>query len=446
MRAMLKLPPDLKVIGFVVLVGLVLNGLYFAHFRTFLSPDSMTYLIPARNLVEGKGFTSGAGRPELMRTPGYPLLIAVLMLADLDVKSIVLVQHLLNVLLAAGVALFTLKLTASRILAVTTGLLLAADLPMLDTANTVLSDTLFAFLLFLSLRLIYQETISCKPNCWKVAFSGLLAGAVSLVRPVAVYLVVPIGAFIWITRRSLKFRTSIIFGLLFVIAPLSWSAHNYLKAGHFVLSYISNVNLLLYRAAGVLAINEPGDFYRNLETQQQELLNRACGDLERLYGHDCAAIAVPDKAGYFSHLGATIVLSHPTASAKLGVRGAAAMMLGLDTLAVARILHIGQRPAKLLARFYMCGTALLWLLGAIYWWKHQRQMFYLFFFTSAYFIVLSAGAETYNRFRVPITPLCVVAEAAGLQVVFAFFYRRISRWHTRPQGLLDLKLEGVERR
>jgi hypothetical protein len=93
MRAMLKLNwSDLKVIGFVVVVGLVLNGLYFAHFRTFLSPDSMTYLIPARNLLDGKGFTNGAGRPEVMRTPGYPLLIAVFMRANLDVRSIVLLQ------------------------------------------------------------------------------------------------------------------------------------------------------------------------------------------------------------------------------------------------------------------------------------------------------------------------------------------------------------------
>lgn len=428
---------DLGVLGFVVVVGLVLNWLYFAHFRAFLSPDSKTYLIPAHNLLYGKGFTDVDGRPEVIRTPGYPLLLAVCMLANLDVRHIVLLQHLFNVLLVASVAVFALKLTGGRAQALTAGLLLSVDLPMLDAANTVLSDTLFAFLLFFSLWLIYKETNSLQLDYKRVAFSGFLAGASSLVRPVAVFLVVPVIAFICVTRSRSKFRTSIIFGVLFLIAPLTWSARNYFTVGHFVFSYIPNINMLLYRAAGVLAINEPGDFYRNLETHQQELLSRACGDLERLYGRECAATPVPDKASYFSHLGASIVLSHPIASAKLAVHGASSMMLGLDSVTFAQIVHMRPRPAKMLGRLYTCSAALLSLLGAAFWWKRNRKMFYLFFFTTAYFILLSAGAESYFRFRVPITPLYVIAAAAGFQVVLTFMGRLGGKWHGHPQDLPD---------
>lgn len=195
-----------RLFGFVMGVALLMNGLYFARYQDFFTPDSITYVIPAQNLLRGKGFTDIGGRPEVMRTPGYPLLIAASMLVDSNSRSIILLQHVLNALLATAVSAFVLRLSADGAQGAIAGLLLAADLPMLQAANQVLGDTLFVCLLFPALWLIYQEAISSELSGKRVAVSGFLAGVSTLVKPIALYLALPVLAFIWITRGSLKLK------------------------------------------------------------------------------------------------------------------------------------------------------------------------------------------------------------------------------------------------
>src|SRR5947208_15042683 len=53
------------------------NFLYYAlTSRDYLFPDSLTYLVPARNLLRGLGFVDVVGAAATLRTPGYPLLPA----------------------------------------------------------------------------------------------------------------------------------------------------------------------------------------------------------------------------------------------------------------------------------------------------------------------------------------------------------------------------------
>ena len=42
----------------------------------FQSPDTSSYLVPAETLVDDGVFASG-GEPEIRRTPGYPLFLAI---------------------------------------------------------------------------------------------------------------------------------------------------------------------------------------------------------------------------------------------------------------------------------------------------------------------------------------------------------------------------------
>src|SRR5208282_3759470 len=56
----------------------------------FYTPDTASYLVPARELIAHHRFFS-AGAPETIRTPGYPLLLAVaLLLGRLELVTITL--------------------------------------------------------------------------------------------------------------------------------------------------------------------------------------------------------------------------------------------------------------------------------------------------------------------------------------------------------------------
>ncbi len=127
----------------IALLALVTNFLYFAHFGKYYSPDSPTYKTPAVNLVQGHGFTDSDGRPETNRTPGYPLLIIPFVWAGVDLRYLVIFQHLMLALLAVATAAAAFEVSGSRRLALLAGILLSIDLPMLEAGNMILTETMF---------------------------------------------------------------------------------------------------------------------------------------------------------------------------------------------------------------------------------------------------------------------------------------------------------------
>ena len=68
----------------------------------------------------------------------------------------------------------------------------------------------------------------------------------------------------------------------------------------------------------------------------------------------------------------------------------------------------------------MCGLKLLSLaargrrLFAIAFLPFSFLLFTLVFFVAVYFVLVSGGAETYSRFRVPIMPVYALSAAIGL--------------------------------
>src|ERR1700736_4611992 len=78
--------------------------LYFSN-GDFYYPDSFTYLAPARSLLHGLGFVDASGSIETLRTPGYPLLLALFGTRTLPV---IIFQRLLNAGMAAGIYILVL--------------------------------------------------------------------------------------------------------------------------------------------------------------------------------------------------------------------------------------------------------------------------------------------------------------------------------------------------
>jgi hypothetical protein len=402
-----------RVLLFVAVLSLVTNFSYFHYHSDFFWPDSASYVGPAHSLLAGQGFRSVGGQPETTRTPGYPLLIALYLGLDSSLRSLIGFQHALNVTVTVAVAAFTLWLIGSGIMGCAVGLVLSFDLPTLVSGNSVLTETLFTVMLTLLLWGVWQQGLypgrSRPVICW-----GLVGGASVLVRPVALLFCVPIGLYLFLVCGKYRWRCLGCFGLGFLLLPLAWSARNYHQTGSFILTSISGYDLLLYKAAGAVAIEDPGDFYRNVEMRQAELQAKACADVLTRTGRGCSTLSSVEVSSLFSRWGRQVLLDHPLGYAKVGLRGAATMMLGGDPEHLGEILGVSKNRAREMILALMSLEALMAIIGIWFWLHYERSLTYLILLTLGYFIAISAGAETYSRFRVPVMPVYALLIAGGV--------------------------------
>ncbi|HXW14044.1 MAG TPA: phospholipid carrier-dependent glycosyltransferase, partial [Terriglobia bacterium] len=238
------------VLAVLVALALLTGFAYFFHFGATYQPDSATYIVPAGNLLTRHAFLSADGYPETERTPGYPLLILPFLYARLDLEYLVVFQHLLRVGVILAASAVALSLTRSYRQAVLTAVLLCIDLPLLDAANSVLSEMPFTVVLSLCLWLLWRDAGDAeRPWPWSILY-GLLCGAAVLIRPVVLFFFVPAAIYLFLARRRRRWQAVLIFLVAFALLPLLWAERNYRETGYFTVSSIGGYNMLFYRAAG----------------------------------------------------------------------------------------------------------------------------------------------------------------------------------------------------
>lgn len=409
---------DLRgILCIVGILALATSFSYFVHFREFSAPDSPGYITPAGNLVAGRGFSDAAGGPETLRTPGYPLLIALFLGAGLNLKYLVLCQHFMRILLALTAVTFAYQISKSRKAALVAGVLYCVDLPTLLAANSLLTEMFFTTILTIIFWLLWSESRNQHEHWTRTVVIGLLCGASALVRPIAIFFFLPAMIYLWLVRKRFRLRASLVFVMSFACLPLLWMTRNYNQTGYFIFSSISGADLLSYRAAGALAVNDPGPFAANFRRHRDELEALACEDLIRLYGRECSTLPIPMSHEYYGQLGRKILLQHPAAAAKLTLRGIAVTMLDGGAPSFAEIAHISPHTAIKVLLLYTVPVLCLAIAGLWWIWSENRQFFYLAVLIMFYFVFLSAGAESYSRYRVPIIPILVVLTAIGLDFI-----------------------------
>jgi hypothetical protein len=408
----------------LLLLAMATSILYFQRFRNHFDFDTPGYIAPAENLLAGHGFTDAVGNPDTLRTPGYPLLILPFLWAHLDLKYLIAFQHLLRVLIVLATAVFAFRLTGSRRLSLWAGLLLCIDLPMLKSANSVLTEIMFTVVLGVVLILLWHESKHAQSPGLLLLVSGLLAGAFVLIRPVGLLFFLPGAVYLMLVRRPYKFRAALIFVLSFLCIPLLWATRNYRQTGYFTVSSISGYSMLQCRAAGVLAIDDPGEFYANLERRQNEVDALACRDWERAHGRDCSQMTIPEQSQYYSNYGSKIVFQHPFAYVKLATRGVGMTMLTGSPASLSGITGMKFNLAARLLLIYTVPSFCLALFGLKEFWSTNRAFFWLAALVCVYFVGISAGAESFSRFRVPIIPIYIILIVVGMDSVLS----RLSSW------------------
>ena len=242
------------VVRFALLaVTLVRNGI-----SPLLNPDTSTYLEPGRNLLLHGRFVAD-GAPDLLRTPGYSLFLAITSLAGLPAAAVV------NVILSviSVILVWRLGRTVFADARIALGAAWIFAFEPISTINSVvlLSDTLFLALLLLSLERL--AAFLRERRLRVLAVAGLWLAAATFVRPVTYYLPVAlaVGLFIVLARApGLRWKAPAV--LLISVLPwlAAWQIRNWIETGYSGFSSAAEINLYFNDATYVIGSMEHRSF------------------------------------------------------------------------------------------------------------------------------------------------------------------------------------------
>jgi 4-amino-4-deoxy-L-arabinose transferase-like glycosyltransferase len=219
-------------------------------------PDAQTYLGPAAMLLDRGAFLHQTGVPEIHRTPGYPALIAALMvLLGRNLRRVLIAQTFIVSL--GPLALYSLaRRSLPAVTALVAGLIAAFSPWTAVLAGVPLTDGVF--LMLLSVIFLLLRITAGSPG-WRAVLGAASLGALTaiavLVRPVTPLVIMVPAAFLfyagWRRRRSAGLALVI---LMTALAPvLAWSERNAAE-GHFNgVSDIAGENAWLCLASRVRA-------------------------------------------------------------------------------------------------------------------------------------------------------------------------------------------------
>jgi Dolichyl-phosphate-mannose-protein mannosyltransferase len=375
----------------------------------FFYPDSYTYITPALSVLHGLGFTSEDG-PETLRTPGYPVFLLPFLAMRTSPATIVAVNHLLDALLAALLYLLARRNGARQWIAIAAALILAFDTITIHYANKILTETLSATLVVV----IFLIVMNRKSIGWLVT-AGLLCGTLVLVRPVAIAYFGVI--MLWLAWTGVRPMIIAAFVASAVALPFAWASRNAEKTGVFTISPVGAINLMSYRAAAALAIEDGGDFHTQLQKRQKELdaeVTRRVIAAEGVESQDDLSSA--DLSRYYSAVARPILLHHPRGTALMTLRGFGVNMIDTDWDALAEVVDDELISEDVTRIAVIAWTWLVWIVtlaGLVMLFRRDRVQAALIAGTIFYFLFMAAGGEAEGRFRVPVIPMMALA-AAGV--------------------------------
>ena len=396
-------------LGFTFILGLDETRL--------IEPDSNDYLLSANALLDDGRFWSspGSGEPEFERTPGYPLFIAVIFaITGRSVLAVALAQSVLSVLVTVPMFLLARRLFSERVAVVAVVLLLIDPLSMYF-GSLVLTETLATLLILSStalLALLVDRGSSSMAGWFAM---GLLLAAATHVRPGQYYLpLLVLVLLLWSSRRyqwgiRRMLRAALALGLPVLVLVGGWQFRNADQVGSSRFSGIEAVNMMKYRAAGVVAEREGGDW----REVRRELMDR--------YGPEFEGGSTGEYYDRMYDKGLEIVLADPVSLLKVTGAGAWRSAVSFpansdgmfDRWSIPDLFVL-----RVLIDYAMVPVWLIGLGGVVAAWRSSvnRPVIITSVLPVVYLFALSSGPESYARFRVPIMPILWLFVAGGLVV------------------------------
>lgn len=407
-------------------------------------PDSPGYIRAAEALVQTKSF-GPPGHPEIIRTPGYPLLLTLgVWLARLDAVTTVL-QSALGCLTAWLVYRIGLLAFGRADWALAGALVYACEPLSALYCSKLLSETLFTAAIATA-TLVALRYLSRQSGV-DLCVSAIVAAIAAFVRPIAYFLPLAIAGLyvLWLwnsgaPRKLLLFKS--LGFLLLAFGPLAlWQARNYAVAGYPRFSAISDINLYFYQAAGTLALErgEPiGEVQRELGYGGEEVYlrshpeQRSWSQAKRLqFQHDEAVRILREHPGAMLRMhwaGIFDMLTDPGTNAyldffRLRASQDQAPPRQADASIVARLTRaFREKPLAATIHVVLCaalfGIYAAAILGVLVGRVGNNRLALFALAIAGCLLALSGGPAAYHRFRLPLVPFVCLLAGCGLAVLW----------------------------
>ena len=391
-------------------------------------PDSNDYLLSAQALLDDGRFWSspGSNDPEFERTPGYPLfIVSVFTIFGRSVLAVALVQSLLSVMVAVPMFLLARRLFDERVGTVAVVLLIFDPLSMYFGA-LVLTETLATLLIVSSTALVARLLDRGESSLVRWSVVGLLLAAATHVRPGQYYLpALVLILLLWIGRRHewrIRRAAYAVFALGLPVLALvgGWQVRNADQVGSSRFSGIEAVDMMKYRAAGVVAEREGGD-WREVRREMMDV-----------YGPEFEGGSIGEYYDRMYSKGLEIVLDDPVSLAKVTAAGAwrTAVSFPVDLDGMFNRWGIPEVPLlRFVINFAMVPVWVLAAVGLAGAWRRGGAVPVIAAVLTpvVYLFALSSGPQSYARFRVPIMPILWLFAAGGAVALFDLFRSRARR-------------------
>ena len=219
-----------------LLLALLWNQFGDQFYLDTVTGDAPGYLSVGQSIAEGRGFQYH-GITSALRTPIYPLFLSVFYFFHLPLWLVPVAHDILGAMTAVLLTLIGARWFSQKA-GTTAGLLWAFEPYNVFLDNTVMSETLFIFLLVLSLYCFCRWYDSGRNKF--SAITGFVLGTTVLTRPIAPFVLAAVFLFFLILRRGkINLGKAVIAGCVFLavfsftIMPWLWRNYRVFGAADF---------------------------------------------------------------------------------------------------------------------------------------------------------------------------------------------------------------------
>jgi 4-amino-4-deoxy-L-arabinose transferase-like glycosyltransferase len=358
--------------------------------------DERQYLLHARNLATGNGFTDEAGRPDAFWPPGYPAVLSVCyrIFGDSSFVAIGLqvVLGIVTVVLVAvmGTAAFGMRIGRGA------ALLLAVYPTHVFYSTLYLTEPLFTLLVVIAMLLTWRSLAS---GAAVMIAAGAVLGLAAYVRPMILLFSVVLPLWYWrekwLFRRAIAGAALAAGGTLIVVSP--WLVRNHGLTGSWTqIATEGSYNLWVGNYPGALG------GYAHRRDIHDPVQNGGIYDYSRDYRLARSAIAASpgrallrgvQKASYFFALETDGVLWNFKGLARSPPWVVGMMLLGLANAAY----------------IWVVGFAVLGLLGT----SRSHPLARLLALLTCYMVLVTAVFISDPRYHYALIPLAVPFSIKG---------------------------------
>ncbi|HEY4516887.1 MAG TPA: glycosyltransferase family 39 protein [Candidatus Paceibacterota bacterium] len=265
-----RVSTDYAVVAILVAIALCARFLSFGYLSSLadirpaaypypiIQGDSMRYAEWADNLITYHAYQDNAGLPLRSVPPAYPGLLAVSKALTGSFAPLVFMQ-----ILFAALAVALIYKMARTLLpvpyAVVPAIVYALDPMAVFTDSAALTDGLFSALLVCVVYLTFFQLFTRGRELVRWGLIGLLLGVLTMIRPIAQFLVVVFPAMYlvrtWMDGHqsdSSRLKMIAVCALAFALVVVPWMVRNKIVHDSFEISIIGTHNLLTNNVKGFL--------------------------------------------------------------------------------------------------------------------------------------------------------------------------------------------------